>query len=164
MPSEWARKQNSHAGKRSAAWLFCVVMSGIDKYVCLWYLVPTSLLGGDILANKAYNFRLTPEVNDHLDFLCSVTGVSRTAFITGMIESEYDRYQGNPELQKVLGKMMELKSQMESMMLGNSDTLDSPRKSLSSPPVGACSDCVHPCKDEIAPDEIGVCDDFRAVK
>lgn len=72
------------------------------------------------MANKAYNFRLSPEVNDHLDFLCTVTGMTRTALITGMIEGEYDRYQGNPELQKVLNKMMELRSQMEGM-LGQKD-------------------------------------------
>ena len=115
------------------------------------------------MANKAYNFRLTPEVNDHLDFLCTVTGMTRTALITGMIETEYDRYQGKPELQKVLGKMMELKSQMETM-LGQNDTPETASVIVRSPKLGSCSECVNPCKDENDPDAIGLCEHFTSVK
>lgn len=116
------------------------------------------------MAQKACNFRFKADVVEHLDFLCGVTEMSRTAFLTSVIEREYDQYQGNPELQKLIAQMNEMKSQMESMMLGKSDTLDAPRKPISSPPVGSCSNCVHPCKDEIAPDEIGICDRFKAKK
>lgn len=121
------------------------------------------------MANKAYNFRLSPEVNDHLDFLCNVTGMTRTALITGMIETEYDRYQGNPELQKVLGKMMELKTQMESMLGSKDDTFkdDTFSNALAgspAPKLGSCIECVNPCKDETAPDEVGLCDHFQPEK
>lgn len=68
------------------------------------------------MANKPYNFRLAEDVNAHLDFLCSVLGVTRTGFITTVIEREYDQYQGNPELQKLIKQMQDMKVQMETML------------------------------------------------
>ena len=72
------------------------------------------------MANKPYNFRLSPEVNEHLDFLAQVTGMTRTSLITSWIETEYDRYQGNPELQKLIAQMKDMERQMKSM-LGQND-------------------------------------------
>ena len=70
------------------------------------------------MAVKAYSFRFSDDVLQHLDFLCGVTDMNRTAFLVSMIEREYDQYQGNPELQKLIAQMTEVKAQMESMMLG----------------------------------------------
>lgn len=117
------------------------------------------------MATKSTGFRFSEDVLAKMDFLCSVTGTTRTALLSSMVCTEYDKYQGNPELQKLLSQMKDMERQMKAMLgQSDTDTLTGSAKPLSTPPVGACSDCVHPCKDETAPDEIGVCEDFRAVK
>ena len=73
------------------------------------------------MASKSYTFRFPEEVNDHLDFLCSVLNTTRTGFLTTVIEREYDQYQGNPELQKLISKMQDMKIQMEAMLGGKTD-------------------------------------------
>lgn len=114
------------------------------------------------MANKAYNFRLSPEVNAHLDFLCDVTGQTRTALISSWIETEYDRYQGNPELQKLIAQMKDMERQMKAM-LGQpmTDTLEAVSDTVPALNLGSCSECVNPCKDDSQPDDIGLCDHFK---
>jgi hypothetical protein len=72
--------------------------------------------GGDSVATKSIGFRFTPETMKQLEFLCSVTGHTRTGLITSMIALEYDRYQGNPELRKVIAQMTELQQQLRDVM------------------------------------------------
>lgn len=73
------------------------------------------------MATKSYTFRFPEEVNNHLDFLCSVLGTTRTGFITTIIKREYDQYQGNPELQKLIRQMQDMKIQMEAMLGSKAD-------------------------------------------
>lgn len=70
------------------------------------------------MAYKACNFRFAPEVVKHLDELCKTSDTSRTAFLSSMIEREYDSYQGNPELQKLLSQMQDMKKQLEALTVG----------------------------------------------
>ena len=70
------------------------------------------------MAYKACNFRFAPEVVDHLDALCKVSDVSRTAFLASIIEREYDQYQGNPELQKLISQIQDMKKQLDAMTVG----------------------------------------------
>lgn len=70
------------------------------------------------MAGKACNFRFPVEVVEHLDALCQVSEVSRTAFLTAIIEREYDRYKGNPELQKLISQMQDMKKQLDAMTIG----------------------------------------------
>lgn len=118
------------------------------------------------MATKPTAFRFSETVLEHLDFLCKVTGNTRVAMLSAWIEAEYDRYQGNPELQKLIAQMKTMETQMKSLLgqYEETDTFETPRKRLSSPPVGACVDCVNPCKDECDPTEIGICDRFKAKK
>lgn len=118
------------------------------------------------MATKPTAFRFSETVLEHLDFLCKVTGNTRVAMLSAWIEAEYDRYQGNPELQKLIAQMKTMETQMKSLLgqYEETDTSETPRKRLSSPPVGACVDCVNPCKDECDPTEIGICDRFKAKK
>ena len=115
------------------------------------------------MATKTYSFRIPEEVNAHLGVLCEVTGETRTSLIISMIECEYDKYQGNPELRKLLGQMMDMKKQME-VMLGRNDTPSIAPSSPVVPELGSCLECVNPCKDEIDPSEVGLCDGFKAEK
>lgn len=70
------------------------------------------------MAYKACNFRFAPEVVEHLDELCKTFDTSRTAFLSSMIEREYDSYQGNPELQELLSQMQDMKKQLEALTVG----------------------------------------------
>lgn len=72
------------------------------------------------MSYKACNFRFAPEVVEHLDELCKTFDTSRTAFLSSMIEREYDSYQGNPELQKLLSQMQDMKKQLEALTVGKS--------------------------------------------
>ena len=132
----------------------------------MWFVVICryNFDGGDIVANKPYNFRLSPEVNEHLDFLSRVTGMTRTSLITSWIELEYDRYNGNPELRKLLAQMKDMEAQMKGMLGQMNDTCENAPESAFSPELGSCSECVNPCKDEIDPSEVGLCERFKAQK
>lgn len=70
------------------------------------------------MATKACNFRFPPDVVAHLDALCRVSEVSRTAFLSAIIEREYDKYQGNPELQKLISQIQDMKKQLDAMTIG----------------------------------------------
>ena len=61
------------------------------------------------MAYKACNFRFAPDVVEHLDELCKASDTSRT---------EYDSYQGNPELQKLLSQMQDMRKQLEALTVG----------------------------------------------
>lgn len=72
------------------------------------------------MPNPAYTFRFSDSTNAHLDFLCSQLGMTRTAFIVGLIENEYDKFVGNPELVKLVSQMKELESKISDYMTGSS--------------------------------------------
>lgn len=73
------------------------------------------------MATKQTAFRFSDEVLEKMDFLCAVTGYTRTSLLASMVCTEYDKYQGNPEFQKLIAQMKDLERQMKSM-LGQNDT------------------------------------------
>ena len=73
------------------------------------------------MATKSTGFRFSDDVLEKMDFLCSVTGNTRTSLLVSMVCTEYDKYQGNPELQKLIAQMKDMERQMKSM-LGQNDT------------------------------------------
>ena len=80
--------------------------------------------GGDTVATKQTAFRFSDEVLEKMDFLCSLTGNTRTSLLASMVCAEYDRYHGNPELQRLLAQMKDMERQVKSM-LGNGDAASS---------------------------------------
>ena len=72
------------------------------------------------MATKQTAFRFSDEVLEKMDFLCSLTGNTRTSLLVSMVCTEYDKYQGNPELQKLIAQMKDMERQMKSM-LGNGE-------------------------------------------
>ena len=72
------------------------------------------------MATKQTAFRFSDEVLAKMDFLCSLTGNTRTSLLASMVCTEYDKYQGNPELQKLIAQMKDMERQMKSM-LGNGE-------------------------------------------
>ena len=72
------------------------------------------------MATKSTGFRFSDDVLAKMDFLCSLTGNTRTSLLASMVCAEYDRYQGNPELQRLLAQMKDMERQMKSM-LGNGE-------------------------------------------
>lgn len=73
------------------------------------------------MATKQTAFRFSDEVLEKMDFLCTITGDNRTSLLVSMVCTEYDKYQGNPELRKLIAQMKDLERQMKSM-LGQNDT------------------------------------------
>lgn len=73
------------------------------------------------MATKQTAFRFSDEVLEKMDFLCSVTGDTRTSLLVSMVCTEYDKYQGNPEFQKLISQMKDIERQMKSI-LGQNDT------------------------------------------
>ena len=73
------------------------------------------------MVTKQTAFRFSDEVLEKMDFLCAVTGYTRTSLLVSMVCTEYDKYQGNPEFQKLIAQMKDLERQMKSM-LGQNDT------------------------------------------
>ena len=73
------------------------------------------------MATKQTAFRFSDDVLEKMDFLCSLTGNTRTSLLVSMVCTEYDKYQGNPELQKLIAQMKDIERQMKSM-LGQNDT------------------------------------------
>lgn len=73
------------------------------------------------MATKQTAFRFSDEVLEKMDFLCAVTGDTRTSLLASMVCAEYDRYQGNPELQKLIRQMQDMKIQMETMLGSKTD-------------------------------------------
>ena len=76
--------------------------------------------GGDTVATKQTAFRFSDDVLEKMDFLCSLTGNTRTSLLASMVCAEYDRFHGNPELQRLLAQMKDMERQMKSM-LGNGE-------------------------------------------
>ena len=72
------------------------------------------------MATKQTAFRFSDEVLEKMDFLCTVTGDTRTSLLASMVCTEYDKYQGNPELQRLIAQMKDIERQMKSM-LGNGE-------------------------------------------
>ena len=72
------------------------------------------------MATKSTGFRFSDDVLEKMDFLCSLTGNTRTSLLASMVCTEYDKYQGNPELQKLIAQMKDMERQMKSM-LGNGE-------------------------------------------
>lgn len=68
------------------------------------------------MATKTTGFRFKPEVLEHLDTLCEIGGVTRSEFLTAAIETEYDKYQGNPKMKALLEQMQAMKAQMLDML------------------------------------------------
>ena len=68
------------------------------------------------MATKQTAFRFSDEVLEKMDFLCSLTGNTRTSLLASMVCTEYDKYQGNPELQKLIAQMKDIERQMKSML------------------------------------------------
>lgn len=68
------------------------------------------------MATKSTGFRFSEDVLEKMDFLCSLTGNTRTSLLASMVCAEYDRYQGNPELQRLLAQMKDMERQMKSML------------------------------------------------
>lgn len=111
------------------------------------------------MATKSTGFRFSDDVLEKMDFLCSVTGNTRTSLLASMVCAEYDRYQGNPELQKLIAQMKDMERQMKSM-LGQSDTSENVPASVPALKLGSCSECVNPCKDDCDPLAAGLCEHF----
>jgi len=61
---------------------------------------------------KSYNFRLPPQVNEHLSELASISGMTRTQFVVSAIETEWDKYQGNPKMKKLMEQLQVMRTQM----------------------------------------------------
>ena len=72
------------------------------------------------MATKSTGFRFSDDVLEKMDFLCSVTGNTRTSLLASMVCAEYDRFRGNPGLQRLLAQMKDMERQMKSM-LGNGE-------------------------------------------
>ena len=68
------------------------------------------------MATKQTAFRFSDEVLEKMDFLCSLTGNTRTSLLASMVCAEYDRYHGNPELQRLLAQMKDVERQVKSML------------------------------------------------
>ena len=115
------------------------------------------------MATKSTGFRFSDDVLAKMDFLCSVTGDTRTSLLASMVCAEYDRYQGNPELQKLISQMKDMERQMKTM-LGKNDTSENAPVSVPAPKLGSCSECVNPCKDETDPSSVGLCEHFKPAK
>lgn len=58
-------------------------------------------------------FRLPVTVLDKLDFLCKSYGMKRGDVIISMINAEYDKLCGSPELREMLDKFLELGNMMK---------------------------------------------------
>ena len=76
------------------------------------------------MATKSTGFRFSDDVLEKMDFLCSVTGNTRTSLLASMVCAEYDRYQGNPDLQRLIAQMKDMERQVKSM-LGNGEAASS---------------------------------------
>lgn len=81
---------------------------------------------------KAKSYRFKNETAEHLDILVSTLNTTATELIEGMINIEYDKIMGNPELLKVIEQMNDLKLVMEGYtqnMGGSEQEAASPSKS-----------------------------------
>ena len=66
------------------------------------------------MAKKVTGFRFSDETLKQLEYLCKVSGETRTDTLSMMIASEYDKLQGNPVLTEMMSQMKTLTEQMKS--------------------------------------------------
>lgn len=59
--------------------------------------------------------RMPVDVVDKLDKICSLTKQKRSEFLIGIINAEYDRINGNPELKSLLSQMSELSEKLKNL-------------------------------------------------
>lgn len=71
------------------------------------------IAGGDVVAKKQINFRVTEEQDKHLDEIAKVMGIPRSEVLVNMIEAEHFRLMGDPKLLEMIETMKNLKAQME---------------------------------------------------
>lgn len=57
---------------------------------------------------KALTVRFTQEDYNKLNYLTTLTGISKNELVLGYIRADYDKVKGNPELQNILDKLKEL--------------------------------------------------------
>lgn len=65
------------------------------------------------MARKQTAFRFTPEVDQKLNEIAKVMGMTRNDVVVNWIQTEYDKIMGNPELLKIIEQMNALKEQLE---------------------------------------------------
>lgn len=87
---------------------------------------------------KAKSYRFKSETAEHLDILVSTFDTTATELIEGMINTEYDKIMGNPELLKVIEQMKDLKSVMDGYaqsMVGNEEEAACPARAGEAAPT-----------------------------
>lgn len=57
---------------------------------------------------KALTVRLTQADYEKLTYLSNLTGISKNELVIGYVRADYDKVQGNPQLQSILDKLKEL--------------------------------------------------------
>jgi len=65
------------------------------------------------MAIKATSFRFKEKTIEHLNVLSTTLNTTATELLEGLINIEFDKIMGNPELMKIIEQMSELKSVME---------------------------------------------------
>lgn len=70
---------------------------------------------------KQIAFRTTEEIDKKLSELETAMSMTRQDILNGLIVAEYDKIKGNPEIMKLLEKMNELKSHLETYTKGGQD-------------------------------------------
>ena len=68
------------------------------------------------MITKGTNFRFSVETLERMDELCRLAGgISRTALLLGLVNAEYDRVHGHPELKAIIEQMTALQKQFETI-------------------------------------------------
>lgn len=95
---------------------------------------------------------VSTEMASRIDFYRERMGLSRSAFCAYLVG------QGVMSMDKAMGVvdrmsdiMVSKAAEVADMAANNPDQLK----------LGACTECIHPCKDEIDPSEVGVCERFE---
>lgn len=73
------------------------------------------------MAKKVTGFRFSDETLQQLEYLCELSGETRTDTLAMMIASEYDKLHGNPVLTEMMSQMKSLTEQMKSYMGQNKE-------------------------------------------
>lgn len=59
---------------------------------------------------KTFTLRLDTEPYEELEKLATIYGVSKTAVLTNLIRGEYNKYEGDPTIQRTLDMIADLKT------------------------------------------------------
>lgn len=59
---------------------------------------------------KTFTLRLDTEPYEELEKLSTIYGISKTAVLTNIIRAEYSKYDSDPQVQKALDMMSDLKA------------------------------------------------------